>query len=134
MELQVGVKVLLKNPEGRYLIMRRSPIKYPETQKWDIPGGRIDTGSELIKNLIREVSEETGLEMTSTPKLVAAQDILKSGQEKHVVRLTYTSTAEGEPHLSEEHTEYKWVTLGDLRVLENLDRYVKTLLDEGTIS
>ena len=135
MELQVGVKVLLKNPKGKYLVIRRAHDKYQEVQqKWDIPGGRINADSALLKNLMREVSEETGLEMTSTPKLIAAQDIFNNQQERHIVRLTYVGTAEGEPCLSEEHTEHKWVMLAELRTLGNLDRYLKELLDNGTIS
>ncbi len=37
MELQVGVKALLRNPEGKYLLARVSQEKYPEIgPKWDI--------------------------------------------------------------------------------------------------
>jgi 8-oxo-dGTP diphosphatase len=126
MELQVGVKVLLKNSEGKYLLIRRSPEKYPETQKWDIPGGRINAGATLMENLKREVMEETGLAMTSEPRLIGAQDILKNG--RHVVRLTYMGEAEGEPKLSEEHTEFQWLPLSEMRTLENLDSYLKQLL------
>lgn len=133
MELQVGVKVFLKNPEGKYLVIRRSPEKYPETQKWDIPGGRIDAGTTLMENLAREVREETGLMFTGTPRLIAAQDILKVAG-RHVVRLTYVGdAAEGEPILSEEHTEYQWVTPGDLKRLEPLDSYCRALVDAGLI-
>lgn len=136
MELQVGVKVLLKNPEGKYLLIKRSPIEYPETHKWDIPGGRIESGSSLSENLAREVMEETGLTMTSEPKVVAAQDIILPEQDRHVVRVTYIGTAEGEPRLSVEHTEYKWVTFAELKLLtiDELDRYVKALLEAGAIT
>lgn len=135
MELQVGVKVLLKNTEGKYLLLRRSDAKYTFV-KWDIPGGRIDKGSGLRENLAREVLEETGLTMTSEPKVIAAQDIFPTDKDIHVVRITYTGTAEGEPQLSEEHTEYKWVSLAELKLMpvEELDRYVKALLEEGVIS
>lgn len=131
MELRVGVKAFLRSPQGKYLVLLRSPIKYPETKKWDLPGGRINPGTTLMQNLEREIMEETGLTMTSEPKLIAAQDILKiSG--KHVVRLTYTGTAEGEPRLSDEHIDFKWVTLDELRTIDNLDSYAKALL--GLIS
>ena len=134
MELQVGVKVLLKNPEGKYLVMRRSPIKYPESQKWDIPGGRIDPGTTLMENLAREVMEETGLTISGTPRLIAAQDILKVVG-RHVVRLTYIGNSEpGEPVLSEEHTEYRWVTPDELKNVEPLDSFCKALVDAGLIS
>lgn len=132
MNLQVGVKVLLKNPEGKYLLMRRNPEKYPETQKWDIPGGRIDPGTTLMENLAREVSEETGLAMTSEPRLVAAQDIFASA-DKHVVRLTYVGEAAGEPILSEEHGEFGWFSADEVRGLDPLDSYLKKLIDTGVV-
>ena len=41
MELQVGVKVLLKNDQGEHLLLKRSSEKYPETPpKWDLVGGQ----------------------------------------------------------------------------------------------
>lgn len=133
MELQVGVKALLQNNEGKYLLLRRSSEKYPEApQQWDIVGGRIDSGTSLFENLRREVMEETGLELQGEPKLVAAQDILRP-PERHIVRLTYIGKADGNPKLSGEHTEYKWFTREELERLENLDSYFKELLDKKII-
>ena len=137
MELQVGVKVFLKNPEGKYLLMRRaddpSAWKRAFQGKWDIPGGRMNAGTTLMENLAREIMEETGLTMSSQPRLVAAQDIMK-WTDRHVVRLTYIGEGSGEPRLSEEHTEYKWLTLEEVCALENVDSYFKKLLDDGIIS
>jgi 8-oxo-dGTP diphosphatase len=132
MELQVGVKVLLKNPEGKYLMLRRAG-HIDAAGKWDMPGGRINIGSALMENLAREVMEETGMTMRGTPTLVAAQDIFVKGKELHVVRLTYTGTVEGEPHLSDEHSAHAWFTLDEIRKLDNLDTYLKELFESGTI-
>lgn len=126
--LQVGVKALLKNKAGKYLLLRRNPEKYPEAgATWDIVGGRINAGRPLLDNLQREIREETGLELTSIPKLVYAQDILKVPG-KHIVRLTYTGTIEGEPQLDEEHTEFKWFTKDEISNLENLDQFLNEAL------
>lgn len=133
MELQVGVKVLLKNKEGKYLFIRRSQKENIAQGKWDIPGGRIDTGSPLMENLQREIDEETGLKMNGEPTLIGAQDIFIPQQERHVVRLTYIGEADGEPRLSEEHTEYAWLTEAEVKARENLDKYFKELLDKGFI-
>ena len=71
MELQVGVKIILQNTEGKYLMLLRSAIKYPEAgAKWEIAGGRINPGTSLLENLKREVIEETGLEVKGEPKLI----------------------------------------------------------------
>lgn len=129
MELQVGVKILLKNKQDKYLVMLRSAEKYPEAgAKWEIAGGRIDPGTELIENLKREVKEETGLELTGEPKLVDAQDILRPT--KHIVRLTYTGYADGEVKLSDEHTDHKWVTLEEISKLEPVDPFLKDTLSK----
>src|SRR3989338_7350237 len=99
MELQVGVKILLKNKDGKYLVICRSAEAYPEVgAEWCIPGGRINPGYSLLENLKREVMEETGLEINGEPKLITAQDILRS--HKHIVRLTYSGSADGEVKLS----------------------------------
>jgi len=134
--LQVGVKILLKNKEGKFLLNRRNPKKYPEAggAKWDIVGGRINAGSPLLENLKREVQEETGLTITSEPILVGAQDILRVPG-KHIVRLTYTGNTEGEPAISEESLEFGWFTADEMRAFSEaeIDIYVKELLDKGKL-
>lgn len=133
-KLQVGVKIFLKNREGKFLILRRNTQKYANIRgEWDIVGGRIDPGTKLNENLIREVEEETKLKIISDPKLIYAQDIIPS-EDKHVVRLTYIGDTEGEPVLdTSENIEYKWCTLEEIKNQENLDIYVKDMLDKGII-
>jgi 8-oxo-dGTP pyrophosphatase MutT (NUDIX family) len=135
MTLQVGVKVLLRNSEGKVLVLKRSARYGVVEGSWDIPGGRIDPGTTLAENLTREVQEETGLTLTAEPKLIAAQDLLpKSDAPKHIVRLTYVGYADGEPVLDGvEHTEHRWVPFQELSSLENLDGYLKALIDDGTL-
>ena len=135
MELQVGVKAVLKNKEGKYLLLRRSRLKYPDFKgAWDIVGGRIDPGTTLLENLKREVKEETSLDLNDEKlELIAAQDILRI-QGKHVVRLTYVGgEVSGEPTITDEHEAYGWFTLDEIKQLgENeLDVYFKKLADEG---
>lgn len=132
MILQVGVKVFLKNKEGKYLLIKRSPEKYPEVDKpWDIVGGRIEAGSSLLENLLREVREETGLEIVSEPRLIAAQDILRI-EGKHIVRLSYVADSEGEPKLdTNENTEYRWLSVGEMKKQQGLDMYVKEILEKN---
>jgi ADP-ribose pyrophosphatase YjhB (NUDIX family) len=133
--LQVGVKVLLKNKDGLYLLMRSNPKKYPEKgARWDIVGGRINAGSTLMENLKREVKEESNLDLAEEPVLMAAQDILRVPG-RHVVRLTYIGNIEGEPKIDEESTEYKWFTADEVKALsyEELDIYFKELVEKGII-
>ncbi len=131
-KLQVGVKIFLKNKDGKFLLLKRNLEKYQEIRgEWDIVGGRIEPGSKLLDNLKREVMEETQLEIIGEPKLIFAQDIIPN-EEKHVVRLTYVGETTGEPVLdTSENIEYKWLTIAEIKNQENLDIYVKEIVDLG---
>ncbi len=134
MELQVGVKIILQNKEGKILLLHRNWEKYPEVKKdnsWDIVGGRINIGTPLLENLKREIFEETKLNLTEEPKLLTAQDILRA--DKHVVRLTYLGKIEGEPQLDEYHDAYKWVTQDELKNELALDQYFREVLNKNLI-
>lgn len=128
MELQVGVKALLKNSRGEFLLLKRSKTYAGIGGRWDVPGGRITPGKTLMNNLAREIKEETGLTFTGKPKLLGAQDILRVPG-RHVVRLTYAiERVKGNIKLSEEHTDFKWVSSQELKNIKGLDAYIKILL------
>lgn len=131
--LQVGVKILIQNEDGKYLLLRRSLEKYPETSdnRWSIVGGRINPGETLIDNLRREVREETGLELVGEPQLIAAQDILniEGYPDRHVVRLTYVGKASGDVVLdTEENDMHQWYPKDELLQLKGLDFYLQKIL------
>lgn len=56
MVLVPAVTALIRDAEGRILLMRRS-----DDGQWDLPGGAIDPGEAPAQALVREVWEETGL-------------------------------------------------------------------------
>jgi 8-oxo-dGTP pyrophosphatase MutT (NUDIX family) len=144
MQLQVGVKILLKNHSNKFLLLLRNSKHYPEAgESWDIVGGRIQPGTSLLENLKREIKEETGLDYSGEPKLITAQDIivhrcpdgenytdknLQNQVERHVVRLTYIGEIQGEPIISQEHLEARWFSLSEMKNLKNLDKYLKEIL------
>lgn len=116
------------------MLLHRSSEKYPEVKgdRWDIVGGRIESGTPLFENLKREIKEEVGLDLVEEPRLVAAQDILRNPA-RHVVRLTYVGKIEGEPVLDGDHDEYRWFSREELFKLDSLDRYFKELLEKGAL-
>ena len=69
-----------------------------------MPGGHIHEGEGDIEGLKREVKEETALDIAS-PELV-----LHDGRKKYYKTREYSGTIE----LSDEHTEYEWVTIEEL--------------------
>jgi 8-oxo-dGTP pyrophosphatase MutT (NUDIX family) len=137
MNLQVGVKIFLKNRAGEYLVLKRSSEKYKDTKRiWDIVGGRIDPGTTLLENLKREVKEETKMTIVGEPKLVFSQDIIMNDdRDRHVVRLTYIGEAIGEPSLDlSENVEFKWLSAKELIKMEEFDIFAREVLENGLVS
>lgn len=56
-----GVGVIVRDPEGRILLERRS-----DCGLWGIPGGRVDPGESVSRTAVREIYEETGLRIRVT--------------------------------------------------------------------
>ena len=141
--LQVRVKVFLKNQEGKYLLLRRSQIRYPNIKNfWDIPGGRIIPGANLLENIEREIFEETNFFLCGEPKLIAAQDIIHE-KEKHIVRLTFLGELSiqhkqiatgkifpGNPILNEEHSGFKWLTFDEMLRVKKLDEFTREVIEK----
>lgn len=130
MNLQVGVKALIKNSNGEYLFIRRSTTLATDISEpsWDIPGGRIEPDEYLLEALRREVQEEIGHEVQSAPMLIKAQDIFVTAKDLHVVRLTYMLVEDIEDIiLSDEHEEYVWVHESQLETV-NAEPYLAEVL------
>ena len=58
------VVALITNPSGEVLLAKRhQPDNFQIHDKWEFPGGGIEFGEDPEMALIREVKEETGLEI-----------------------------------------------------------------------
>ena len=92
---------------NKVLLLKRSPHlkKYPG--EWDLPGGHLIVGEDIMTGLQREVWEETGLTIRSPEKTYSQS------------RYTYfkAQLPTGGIKLSKEHTNYKMVDMA------NLDNY-----------
>lgn len=129
MVLQVGVKALIQNTQGKYLFLLRSkPYPGEKQPKWDVPGGRINIGEPLTEALAREIKEETSMALQGDPQILFAQDILRD-KDKHVVRITYLAQVVGKIRLdASEHQSYEWLTLSQARECYH-DIYLTPVLD-----
>ena len=57
------VGAVIKDETGRLLLIRRG--HEPGAGLWSIPGGRIEPGESDLAALVREVREETGLDVVA---------------------------------------------------------------------
>lgn len=97
--ISVGVRVLVEDREGRFLLIRRS-----DDGKWCIPGGSMELGESLIDAVHREAFEEANVTLADVRAFglssdpVAERHIYPNGDEvQSVSLLTHARLAGGEP-------------------------------------
>jgi ADP-ribose pyrophosphatase YjhB (NUDIX family) len=104
---------------------------------WGIPGGKIRFGERATDALVREVKEETNLDITDI-RFVLAQDCIHSKEfyrDAHFILLNYTCRCQtgGEIKLNDEAQEFRWLSLPDARRMP-LNRPTQILLDAVSAS
>jgi ADP-ribose pyrophosphatase YjhB (NUDIX family) len=62
---QVGIKALITDSDGRILLLQ-SQAK-DGTERWDLPGGRMDENESFMQTLSRELIEEIGTSYEGEP-------------------------------------------------------------------
>lgn len=100
-DIKMSVKAIIEDQIGRVLILKS---KYSDF--WDLPGGHVANGEVLEKALVREVKEETNLDVVSSEELFARE--LTLGTETKPV-VFYKVRTDGTITLSSEHASFRWV-------------------------
>ena len=111
---------LILNPEKKFLLIQRAPKDDSLPGFWELPSGGIDEGENMETSVIREVKEESGIDISSYDlKLVDSESYSftkENGDIKNVTETTYLVSLDNTPEviLSDEHVNYQWVSLLEL--------------------
>jgi 8-oxo-dGTP diphosphatase len=111
---QPTASAVVLDDEGRILLARRAGD--PERGKWDLPGGFLEEGEHPLDALVRELREETGLEVE--PVELAAIEIDRYGdgdEAPATLNLYWTArVVSGEPVPADDVSELRWVAPEEL--------------------
>jgi len=91
-EKMVAVGAVIQDGEGRILLVQHVEEKGGFWQgKWICPGGKLEYGETIERGILREVKEETNLEIRLTTPLIAFDRVVKQGEETklHVIYIDY---------------------------------------------
>jgi 8-oxo-dGTP diphosphatase len=98
------------------LLVKRG--RAPAKGIWSIPGGAVETGETLHEALVREIMEETGVEIQVGPLVEIVERILPDEEgrvEYHYVILDYLCFAYPQaPRAGSDAAEAVWVPFEDL--------------------
>lgn len=125
----ISKAIIRRAADGKYLVLTSS--KWPErperSQKPDIPGGMLEAGETHEQGCIREVYEETGLDISRTPLNLVYADSFVARDGLGVNRLLYLIEVghDAGVTISWEHESFSWVTAQDLLSLDIREPYPK---------
>lgn len=110
---------------SKILVIRESKSYADGTQagNYDTPGGRMQPGEPFDLSLLREVKEETGLDVTiEKPFAVNESRPTVHGELWHIVRIFFICHAHSdEVTLSGDHDDYKWIDPREYKTAQVID-------------
>ncbi len=111
MKYSYVAKTVVINPEGKCLVLRRSPTDQHAPGRADLPGGGVEQDEAYAVSAAREIAEEAGISVAPEAlQLVYTSTRLASDGGAVIVRFLYlVEIAGSEVTLSYEHDAYEWL-------------------------
>jgi len=114
---KVGLGVVIVNSRGEILVGKR---KGSHAQKYSIPGGHLDLGETFEAGAIREIKEETDLDVKN-PRVIAITNNLETYKEegKHYISVVLLADKyEGDLKLMEPDKCEAWLWIDPKKIPE----------------
>ena len=123
---------------GALIFNRHNRVPLVLSERWGgryaVPGGHIELGERIEETVLREVKEETGLDVFDLKFIMMQECIHDEGfyRKMHFIFFDYscrTDAHEGDVILNHEAEAYSWVTLDEALDM-SLDPYTRRLIEK----
>ena len=118
------VGAIVHDAGGRLLVIRRGHP--PGAGLWSLPGGRAEPGESDEAAVVRELAEETGLNVVPGP-LVGSVDRPGPDGTTYDIRDYAATVTGGTLRAGDDASEARWVTAGELRRLPTTNGLLEAL-------
>lgn len=136
-KLFVATKALIVH-EGKVLVVREASSYSEGTNlnKYDVVGGRLKPGERFDESLLREVKEETGLDVEiGKPFFVNEWRPVVKGEPWQIVGIFFVCTPKDtNVILSSDHDDYQWIDpkeYNSFPIIENLKVVFEAFLKQN---
>lgn len=119
------VRGIIRNSDGKILIVKRHPKSRTDPEMWELPGGKVEKGEHFADALVREIKEETNLDVNVGDFCEAIQNDYP--HKRTVQLMMYLDDINGSVEISDEHTQFKWASMDEIRSLELSTSFKKVL-------
>jgi len=126
----VSVAAIIEGEEHKILLIWEGDLPYHKS--WVVPGGYVNPDETVKQAIIREVREETGLEILPTKFVGVYEDFLsKKGEPIHHIIIAYEAMViGGRIIITKEATEYAWMSPEEALDSPQIPDVFKRILDD----
>jgi len=114
--------MVIKNSEGKTLILQRSSTAKWEPNKWNLPGGHIEEGESPKDAAIRECKEESGIIPTDVRFVEVFDDVGGYDIHAYVGKIDSNKVV-----INFESSDYAWITSEEISDYDCVDMVGKML-------
>jgi ADP-ribose pyrophosphatase YjhB (NUDIX family) len=118
------VGAVVRDDDGRLLLVQRA--RPPAAGTWSLPGGRVERGEDDTAAVVREVREETGLDVT-VGKLVGTVERSPGAGVIYVINDYACRVTGGTLQAGDDASAARWCTTAEVRGLPTSPELVETL-------
>jgi 8-oxo-dGTP diphosphatase len=110
------VEAIIKDKDGKILLLKRSSSNKFFVGKWQLPGGKVDFGEDIQRAIKREIYEETGRKYSSLrlEKVFSLTEKF-NGEKNNVFLMVFLGKFKGKISLSCEHSQAKFFTMKSIK-------------------
>ena len=105
------VAIVIITHKGKILLLRRSKSDPSYPQQWWFAGGHVEKGESIVQGGIREVKEETDINVA--PYFLEYMGSYKKSPTKEIYLFRYEAPSEYCALLDGEHDKYIWTSFSD---------------------
>lgn len=120
-DISLVTKCFILNDSGELLILKRSMDSPILPGAWDLAGGKVEKHEDPNMSILREISEETSLKVGDARVIYISSELASA----FIISLFYVAKyIEQAINLSDEHTEFRWITKQEFRLLDIPDKFL----------
>ena len=123
---KVAEYAIILNSKNEFLMVQFGKV---HNFKWHFPGGRLDENEESIKGLIREIKEETNVEVTNIKPIYTK--FFHPEDPKYGVFFIAKIKEPYEVKITDEHQDFRWFKRSDLEKIDFWQPFYKKMLGDN---
>ena len=111
MNVETVTNIMIQNLQTKKVVIQNRKRKYPG---WSFPGGHVERGESIYDCAVREVKEETGLDILGLKLCGTLHWINRENDERYICFMYKTTQYSGKLVADNDEGEYFWLDIDQL--------------------